>query len=101
MRDIVISDIPDEILGSLTDEANTRGISLEEHARRILCDAIGVSPLDGTPLVSVEFLRDNHQAVLEAAKKRPVYVFDAAGTEFAIISQSEFDRLGDYFSSDG
>lgn len=100
MKDLLIDDISDEVFGALTDQAEATGISLEEHARRILCDALGVSPLEGKPFVSVEFLRDNHEAVLNAANKQPVYVFDANGTEFVIISQREHDRLGDYFSKD-
>lgn len=100
MKDLLIDDISDEVLGVLSNQAKAMGISLEEHARRILCDALGVSPLDGKPFVSVEFLRDNHEEVLSAAKKRPVHVFDAAGTEFMIISQRGYDRLGDYFSKD-
>jgi hypothetical protein len=101
MKDLLIDDISDEVLGALSEQADAKGISLEEHARRILCDALGVSPLDGKPFVSVEFLRDNHEAVLSAANKQPVYVFDADGTEFVIIHQREFDRLGEYFSKDG
>lgn len=98
MIDLLIDDISDEVLEALSTQAEAMGISLEEHARRILCDALGLSPLDGKPFVSVEFLRDNHEAVLDAATKQPVYVFDADGKEFVIVSQSEFDRLGEYFS---
>ncbi|WP_390912393.1 hypothetical protein [Pseudosulfitobacter sp. SM2401] len=97
MKDLLIDDISDEVLSALYDQAEAKGISLEEHARRILCDALGVSPLDGNPFVSVEFLRDNHEAVLDAANKQPVCVFDAGGKEFVIVCQSEFDRLGEYF----
>lgn len=100
MMDLLIDDISDEVLEALSNQAEAKGISLEEHARRILCDALGVSPLDGRPFVSVEFLRDNHEAVLSAASKQPVYVFDADGKEFAIINEREFDRLGEYFSKD-
>ena len=98
MPDLLIDDIPNEVLEALSNQAEARGVSLEEHTRRILCDALGLSPLDGKPLVSVEFLRDNHEAVLDAATKQPVYVFDAGGKEFVIVGQSEFDRLGEYFS---
>ena len=52
------------------------------------------------PFVSVEFLRDNHEAVLKAVEHEPIFVLDAEGTEFVIINQSAFDRLGDYFSKD-
>lgn len=101
MKELLIDDIPDDILGALSDQAVAKGISLEEHAQRILYDALGVSPLDGKSFVSVEFLRDNHEAVLNAANKQPVYVFDASGKEYVVISQRDYDRLGDYFSKDG
>jgi len=78
VKNLLIDDISDDVLGALSDQAEARGDSLEEHARRNLCDALGVSPLDGKPFVSVEFLRDNHEAVFDAAKEQPVYVFDAA-----------------------
>ncbi len=100
MPDLLINDIPDEVLEALSNQAEAKGISLEEHARRILYDALSITPLDGRPFVSVEFLRDNHEAVLSAASKQPVYVFDADGKEFVIIAQKEFDRLGEYFSTD-
>ena len=93
MTNLVIDDISDGVLAALSDQAAANDISLEEHARRILCDALRVNPLDGKPFVSVEFLRDNHEAVLNAANKQPVYVFDADETEFVIIAQNEYDRL--------
>ena len=72
-------------------------IILEEYARRILSDALGLSPLDGKPLISVEFLHDNHEAVLDAANKQPVYVFGSNGKEFVITNQKVFDHMGEFF----
>lgn len=60
MPDLLINDISEEVLEALSNQAEAKGISLEEHARCILYDALSITPLDGRPFVSIEFLRDNH-----------------------------------------
>ncbi len=85
--DPIVHNIPNQVLDSLSEQAQAKGISQEEHVRRILYDALNVEPLNGRPFVSVEFLLYNYEAVLSAASKQLVYVFDAAGKEFVIINQ--------------
>lgn len=79
----------------LTALAKKNGRTVEEQTRHIIQERIGVEGPDQRSQVSLEFLRQELDAVLRAAERGPVHIIADGGREFVIIAQGEYERLTD------
>ncbi len=77
----------------LCDLASKNGITLEEQAARIIEASFSERHSRQASEVSIVFLRDNVEAVLDAADRGPVYITTGTGREFVLLSKQEYDQI--------
>ncbi|GFE49046.1 hypothetical protein So717_07990 [Roseobacter cerasinus] len=95
MADLLITDIPDAVFAELQVRAHEAGLSLEDYARRLICDAVVEHWHKQDADITMAQLRDTTASILRVAAREPVFVADDDGQRFVLISVGEYDRLAD------
>jgi len=93
MSDLVISSIPQSVLGTLLSDAAESNLSVEDYTRQLVCDAAARAILAKSHDISAAQLQDNLSAFLRIAESQPIFINDELGRRFALISFAEFERL--------
>lgn len=80
---------------ALSALAEKSGISVETQAARIVEAHLDKGASTHAPEVSIEFLRQNVDAVLDAVERGPVRIREEGGRVFIIMSFKEYERLSE------
>lgn len=78
---------------ALCDLASSKGVSPEEQAALIIEAHFNAEDLSLESEVSVKFLRENVDAVLDATVRGPVYVRSDNGRAFVIVLKEYYDEI--------
>ncbi|WP_152563376.1 hypothetical protein [Ruegeria halocynthiae] len=90
MSDMVITNIPESVMGTLLSGAAESNLSVEDYARQLVCDAAARAILAKGQDISAAQLQDNLSAFLRIAEYQPIFIIDELGRRFALISITEF-----------
>lgn len=93
MQDPMTIELSEAVFAELVALAKKNGLSIEEQAKLIIQDYFDFKDPSQRPDVSLEFLRQNVEAVLNAAERGPVHIRVDGGRVFVIIAQEEYKRL--------
>lgn len=99
--DLVITDIPDAVFAELQVRANEVGLSLEDYARRLICDAVAELWHKHDADITMAQLRDTTASILRIVEREPVFVADDEGQRFVLLSAGEYDRLAEPIDASG
>ncbi len=78
---------------ALCDLAGHNGLSPEEQAALIIRAHFNAEKLRDEPDVSIEFLRENVDAVLDATVRGPVFIRSANGRTFVIMLKQDYAEI--------
>ena len=95
MQDPLTIELSEAAFAELVAFAKKNGLSIEEQAKRIIQEHFEVKEPNQRSQVSLEFLRQDVEAVLSAAERGPVHIVADGGRVFVIIAQEKYDRLSD------
>jgi addiction module HigA family antidote len=95
MHDAMTIELSETAFAELVALAKKNGLNVEEQAKRIIQEHFEVKDPHQRSQVSLEFLRQDVEAVLSAAERGPVHIVADGGHVFVIIVQEEFERLTD------
>ncbi|MDA5555133.1 hypothetical protein [Shimia sp. MMG029] len=93
MPDLTIPSIPESVLESLTELAGEAGCSLEEYAARLVKDAVADFWCEQGTDISFTQLQANMEAIFRIADRNAVFLMDAKGQRFVLLSVSEFEQI--------
>ncbi len=93
MSEILTIELSDAELAELRELAHQAGVSVEEQAAQIIEAHFEARNRAQKPEVSIEFLRQNVDAVLDAVARGPVYIRSENERAYVIMRTEEYDRL--------
>jgi len=86
-------ELSDAEFDALCDLASSNGVSPEEQAALLIQAHFSAEDPSSEPEVSVNFLRENVDAVLDATVRGPVYVRSEKGRAFVIVLKEYYDQI--------
>jgi len=93
MSEDLTIELSDAEFDALCDLASDEGVSPEEQAARVIRAHFNAEKLRDKPDVSIEFLRENVDAVLDATVRGPVFIKSENGRTFVIMLQQDYDEI--------
>lgn len=101
MPDLLTTDIPDAVFPKLQARAQQVGLSLEDYARRLICDAVAEPWHEQDADITMAQLRDTTASILRITDREPVFVANDDGHRFVLLSVGEYDRLAEPIDTQG
>ena len=93
MSEILTIELSEVEFAELRELAHQAGLSIEEQAAHIIEVHFEARKQVQKPEVSIEFLRQNVDAVLDAVDRGPVYIRAESERAYVIMLTEEYDRL--------
>lgn len=93
MSDLTVANVRKSVLSTLESLAEKAGLTVEEYAMQIICDAVAASWQSEKVGITTAQLQDNMPATFRIAEREPVFIADDDGSRFVLLSIAEFERL--------
>ncbi|NVK23081.1 MAG: hypothetical protein HWD86_11240 [Kangiellaceae bacterium] len=93
MVDLTIHDIPDKVLLLLERMAAKRGMTAEDLAREMICNAFVASKPPRFVEITEEQFRQNSDALIAAYDQDPIVIVDEKGRRFVLMPAGMFELI--------